>query len=370
MVWLTPGCGYQEVGQMDSVFVRLKKSKTGMLGLGIFLSLFVFCFVGGLLSPYDQDQVFYRQQTQLLDVGFVTETAGVSSAGSPLPQGLLQAAQAAISKGEQAFSHEEETYYLRATYGGFDLQMQRQTLLYDSYALPSRAHPLGTDKNGMDILTRLMYGGRVSLVVGVVAVAIALLIGTVLGGIAGFFGGFADGVIMRLVDVFFCIPSLPILLILGAAMDKLRLDATWRLLGMMAVLGLLGWPEIARLVRGQLLSLREQEFMLAALGAGLPGRYRLFHHLLPNVVPQLIVVGTLRLGGTILTEATLSFLGLGVKFPYASWGNMVSDVTNAYVLTTYYFVWIPAGICLVLGVLGFHLLGDGLRDAFDPKEGV
>ena len=352
-----------------SVWLRLKKSKTGLVGLGIFLSLFVFSFVGGMLSAYGQDQVFYRQQIQLLDVGFVTETAGVSSAGTPLPEALLAAAQDAIARGQGEFVYQEETYYLRSTFGGFDLQKEHETLIYDSYAPPSKAHPLGTDKNGMEILTRLMYGGRVSLVVGVVAVAIALLIGTVLGGIAGFFGGVVDSLLMRLVDVFYCIPSLPILLILGAAMDAMRLDATWRLLGMMAVLGLLGWPEIARLVRGQLLSLREQEFMLATLGAGLPARHRIFHHLLPNVVPQLIVVGTLRLGGTILTEATLSFLGLGVKFPYASWGNMVSDVSNAYVLTTYFYVWIPAGVCLVLGVLGFHLLGDGLRDAFDPREG-
>lgn len=352
-----------------SLWYRLKKSRTGIIGLGIFLGLFVFCFVGGILSPYDQDQVFYRQQVQVLDVGFVTEDAGVSSAGAPLPEALLQAAQEAMEKKQQEFVYEEETYFLRATYGGFDLQKEHETLIYDSYAPPSGQHLLGTDKNGMDILTRLMYGGRVSLVVGVVAVAIALLLGTVLGGVAGFFGGAVDGLLMRLVDVFFCIPSLPILLILGAAMDAMRLDATWRLLGMMAVLGFLGWPEIARLVRGQLLSLREQEFMLSTLGAGLPARVRIFHHLLPNVLPQLIVVGTLRLGGTILTEATLSFLGLGVKFPYASWGNMVSDVSNAYVLTTYYYVWLPAGVCLVLGVLGFHLLGDGLRDAFDPRKG-
>lgn len=352
-----------------TIWYRLKKSKTGILGLGIFLVLFVFCFVGGLLSPYDQDQVFYRRQAQTVDVGFVTEEAGVSSAGTALPQPLLDAVHEAIAQGQREFVYEDEVYSLRATYGGFDLQKEHETVIYDSYAPPSKEHLLGTDKNGMDILTRLMYGGRVSLVVGVVAVAISLLIGTVLGGIAGFFGGIVDSIIMRLVDVFFCIPSLPILLILGAAMDAMRLPATWRLLGMMAVLGLLGWPEIARLVRGQLLSLREQEFMLATLGAGLPARHRIFHHLLPNVVPQLIVVGTLRLGGTILTEATLSFLGLGVKFPYASWGNMVSDVSNAYVLTTYYYVWIPAGVCLVLGVLGFHLLGDGLRDAFDPREG-
>ena len=157
------------------------------------------------------------------------------------------------------------------------------------------------------------------------------------------------------------------LIILGAAMDALRVPANLRMLTLMLVLGLLGWPEIARLVRGQLLTLGEQEFMVAAEAAGLRARQKLFHHLLPNVIPQLIVSCTLRLGSTILTEATLSFLGLGVKFPFASWGNIMNDVSNAFVLTNYWFVWIPAGVCLMLAVLGFNFVGDGLRDAFDPK---
>lgn len=219
----------------------------------------------------------------------------------------------------------------------------------------------------MDMLTRLMYGGRVSLVIGFIVVFISALIGVVLGGIAGYFGKWVDNLIMRLVDVFHCIPSTPLLIILGAAMDGMRVDPQIRMLLLMLILGVLGWPSIARLVRGQILSLREQEFMTAAEAAGLSVRRRIFRHLLPNVIPQLIVTCTAALGSAILTEATLSFLGLGVKFPFASWGNIMNDVSNAHVLTSYWFVWIPAGVCLVLAVLGFNFVGDGLRDAFDPK---
>ena len=172
---------------------------------------------------------------------------------------------------------------------------------------------------------------------------------------------------MRLVDIFYCIPNMPIINILGAAMDGMRVDPTIRMLLLMLLLGFLGWAGIARLVRGQILSLREQEFMTATEATGIRTSNRIFKHLIPNVIPQLIVNCTMALGSTIITESTLSFLGLGVKFPFASWGNIINDVNDTYVLTTYWFIWIPAGICLLLTVLAFNILGDGLRDAFDPK---
>ena len=150
-------------------------------------------------------------------------------------------------------------------------------------------------------------------------------------------------------------------------LDGMRVDPQIRMLYLMLILGFLGWPGIARLVRGQILSLREQEFMTATEACGISVSRRIFRHLIPNVIPQLIVNCTMSLGSTIITEATLSFLGLGVKFPFASWGNIMNDVSNSYVLTSYWFIWIPAGICLMLTVLGFNFVGDGLRDAFDPK---
>ena len=264
---------------------------------------------------------------------------------------------------------EEATYTItyQADTNSWSVLQSTETYVYDRYAAPSKAHWLGTDTSGMDMLTRLMYGGRVSLIIGFIVVFIAAFLGVVLGGISGYFGGWVDNLIMRIVDVFYCIPSLPLIIILGAAMDAMQVDPQIRMLYLMLILGFLSWPSIARLVRGQILSLREQEFMTAAEACGISVTRRIFKHLIPNVIPQLIVICTMSLGSTIITEATLSFLGLGVKFPFASWGNIINDVNNAFVMTNYWFIWIPAGICLLITVLGFNFVGDGLRDAFDPK---
>ena len=298
-------------------------------------------------------------------IGRLVFRAGGRSFSPELIQQLLDA----VTADQAVLSYDSRTFYLAydAAAGQWSVREGIATRVWDAYSFPSRQHPLGTDKNGMDMLTRLMYGGRVSLVIGFIVVLIAGTLGVLLGGVAGYFGSWIDNLIMRLVDIFYCIPSTPLLIILGAAMDGMRVDPQLRMLFLMLVLGFLGWPGIARMVRGQILSLREQDFMLAAEAVGLSTHRRIFRHLLPNVIPQLIVSCTMRLGSTILTEATLSFLGLGVKFPFASWGNIINDVSNSHVLTSYWFVWIPAGICLVLAVLGFNFVGDGLRDAFDPK---
>lgn len=248
------------------------------------------------------------------------------------------------------------------------IKQETPSRVLDTYAEPfTKEHWLGTDRNGMDMLTRLMYGGRVSLIIGFIVEFIATFLGVIMGGISGYFGGWVDNLIMRIVDVFYCIPSTPILIILGAAMDKMSVEPKIRMIYLMLILGFLGWPGMARLVRGQILSLREQEFMTATEATGLSVKRRIFKHLVPNVIPQLIVSCTMGLGGTIITEATLSFLGLGVKYPFASWGNIINDVNTNFVLTNYWFVWIPAGVLLLVTVLAFNLVGDGLRDAFDPK---
>ena len=263
----------------------------------------------------------------------------------------------------------ESTYYItyKPDVKTWTVTQDTPTRTYDTYSYPSMAHWLGTDRNGMDMMTRLMYGGRISLMIGFLVEAIALVIGVVLGGMAGYFGKWVDNLIMRIVDIFYCIPSMPIIIILGAAMDAMAVPAKIRMIYLMLILGLLGWPGLARLVRGQILALREQEFMVATEASGIRVSRRIFKHLIPNVIPQLIVSCTMGIGGTILTEATLSFLGLGVKFPFASWGNIINDVNNTFVLQHYWFIWIPAGTLLLLTVLAFNLVGDGLRDAFDPK---
>lgn len=255
----------------------------------------------------------------------------------------------------------------KAATNSWQILQEKSSRQYDQYSFPNMKHWLGTDMYGMDMLTRLMYGGRVSLLIGFIVIIIETVIGVIFGGISGYFGGWVDNLIMRIVDIFYCIPSMPVIIILGAAMDASRVDPTIRMVYLMLILGFLGWAGIARLVRGQILSLREQEYMAAAEACGLSVSRRIFKHLIPNVIPQLIVTCTMGLGSVIITEATLSFLGLGVKFPFASWGNIISDVNDTHVLTTYWFIWIPAGVLLLLTVLAFNLVGDGLRDAFDPK---
>ena len=161
---------------------------------------------------------------------------------------------------------------------------------------------------------------------------------------------------------------MPILIIMGAMFDEMKMTPYVRLMWMMAILGFLGWAGIARLVRGQILSLREQEFMTAAEATGISVPRRIFRHLLPNVMPQLIVNATMGLGSVIITESTLSFLGLGVKHPLATWGTMINSITSSNEnLLRYAYIWIPVGLLICLTVIAFNFVGDGLRDAFDPK---
>ena len=262
---------------------------------------------------------------------------------------------------------EEETYQLQTKNTQYVVRSQKATTVNDTYSAPSKKHWAGTDGNGMDMLTRLMYGGRISLMIGFVVIIIEGIIGILIGGISGYFGGWVDTILMRVVDVVICIPAMPLYIIIGSVMDYYKIDPRIRIYALCAILGIVGWPGIARMVRGQILSLREQEFMVATEATGVRISRRIFRHLIPNVIPQLIVIATMGLGDVILMKATLSFLGIGVKFPYASWGNIVNAVNDVYVLTNFWFVWIPAGFLILLTVLGFNFVGDGLRDAFDPK---
>lgn len=249
----------------------------------------------------------------------------------------------------------------------YELWANQITYVIDRFASPSLTHILGTDGDGFDVFSRIMHGGRVSLMVGFVVVLIELILGIVLGGLAGYYGGWVDNLIMRLVDIFYCLPSMPIMIILGGIMDAMRMDVYRRLFIMMAVLGIMGWAGVARLVRGQILSFREQEFMIAAEATGIKIKDRIFKHLIPNVMPQLIVLATMGVGGTILTESTLSFLGLGVKHPLATWGTMINSVSSASAMAHYAYIWIPVGLLISFTVISFNFVGDGLRDAYDPK---
>ena len=283
-----------------------------------------------------------------------------------------EVATVAINNGEESFEYTDDegvtdTYLIFNKNEEYTIQRYQETRVMDTYASPSKEHVVGTDANGMDLLARLMYGGRVSLVIGFIVVIIELLIGVVIGGFSGYFGGWVDTILMRVVDIIYCIPSLPLYLILGSIMDHYKASAGVRMFALCCVLGLLGWVGIARIVRGQILSFREQEFMTAAEATGISVRRRVFKHLIPNVVPQLVVYASMDIGAIILVESTLSFLGLGIKYPAASWGSIINAVTDPYIMANYPFVWVPAGCLILLTVLAFNFIGDGLRDAFDPK---
>ena len=237
----------------------------------------------------------------------------------------------------------------------------------NNYASPDKEHILGTDDKGMDVFVRLMYGGRISLTIGFIVVILETLIGVLLGGISGYFGGWVDQLIMRIVDIFNCIPMLPILLIASAMIDSWNIEPDKRIYILMVIITIFSWSGVARLVRGQILSLREQEYITATEVMGLSIWRKIFFHLIPNVMPQLIVSMTLGLGSVILYESTLSYLGLGVQLPKAAWGTMIATSNDPQVLSYHVNMWLPAGFMIVIAVLGFNFVGDGLRDAMDPK---
>lgn len=262
---------------------------------------------------------------------------------------------------------ETEQHTIEMRVNNYVVSTKKETMLIDTYAAPSKEHWLGTDDHGMDVLTRLMYGGRISLMVGFVVVILETAIGIIVGGISGYFGGWIDTLLMRFVDLFNSIPYYPMMIIAGAVMDAFEVNPYTRIFMLMVIMGIMGWTGVARVVRGQILSLREQDFMVATEATGIRISRRIFRHLVPNVMPLLIVQATMGLGSIILTEATLSYLGLGIKYPLASWGSIINAASNIYVMSNFWFIWIPAGILMVLTVLGFNFVGDGLRDAFDPK---
>ncbi len=227
---------------------------------------------------------------------------------------------------------------------------------------PSAQHIFGTDSAGRDVWSRLAYGARVSMSVGIVAVAIATCIGTLLGLAAGYAGGAIDTLIMRFTELVQTFPLFFAVVIMVALVGP-------NILNVMLVIGLLSWPGLARLVRGQVLSLREQQYVEAARALG-GGHLRLaFRHMFPGVLPYLAVYATLALAQAILTEAALSFLGLGVQMPIPSWGGMMNSAQALTVLEDQPWLWIPPGLAIATTVLCANFVGDGLRDAFDPRSG-
>ena len=225
---------------------------------------------------------------------------------------------------------------------------------------PCPGHLLGTDDVGRDLFARLLYGGRISLFVGIMSTIISVLIGIPLGLIAGYFRGIAETVIMRVADAFMSFPTMVLILVLVAVFGPSILTVT-------VVIGVLGWTAIAKLIYGNVLSIREREYIQATKAIGMSTPKILLSEVLPNAIPPIWANISFRVAGAILTESSLSFLGMGVQTPQASWGNIIFAAQNLLVLTARPWVWFPPGICIILVVVGFNFIGEGVRDALDPK---
>lgn len=233
--------------------------------------------------------------------------------------------------------------------------------LYNVKSPPSTEHWMGTDSAGRDIFARILIAGRVSLSVGLVAAGISAVIGTILGLVSGYAGGWVDNLLQRFTELVMTFPTFFAILILVSIVGP-------SVFNIMLVIGLLGWTGKARLVRAQVLSLREMEYVTAARAIGASERRLLFVTILPGVVPYVAVASTLTIAGAILTEASLSFLGIGVQVPTATWGNMMNAAQAIFVLSDMPWIWIPPGLAIGLTVVAVNFLGDGLRDALDPRS--
>ncbi len=334
---------YKEMSPIRLTFRRFFRSKLSIVGIVMIAFLFLFSFLGPVVYQ-KWGEVTVDRENVVTEITSTYETTDASGNTVAVTEVLTH------------ISDKNE------------------------YAPPSLEHLLGTDDQGMDVFVRLMFGGRISLMIGFIVVILETLIGIVLGGISGYFGGKVDQIIMRIVDIFNCIPTLPILLIAAAILDApvmrmidgIEVETTlvpssMRIYVLMLIITIFSWSGTARMVRGQILTLREQEYMVATEVMGIPTGRKIFKHLIPNVMPQLIVSMTLGLGSVILYESTLSYLGIGVQLPHAAWGTMISSVNKPEVLQAHWNMWVPAGIMIVIAVLGFNFIGDGLRDALDPK---
>lgn len=232
---------------------------------------------------------------------------------------------------------------------------------------PSADFWLGTDTVGRDMFARLMQGGQVSLLVGVVAVLIQVLIGMLVGGIAGFYGGWVDNLLMRFLEIVQSFPFTPLAITVSALLGS-RVTPNQKLLVVIGLIGFLSWPGLARMIRGQILSLREMEFVQAAKALGVRDGRIITRHLLPNTVAYIIVNATIGMAGAILSEAALSFLGLGVPPSTPTWGNLINAGSDMYILQNRPWLWVPPGVAIFLTVMCVNLIGDGMRDAIDPKS--
>ena len=233
-----------------------------------------------------------------------------------------------------------------------------------------KGYVFGTETHGADIFQRIINGGKMTMTIGAVAVIISAVIGVIIGCISGYFGGKADILLMRVAEIFTAIPFLPFAMILSAIMGRMTLSEDTRIFIIMCILGVLTWPGLARLVRGQVLVARESEYVMAAKAMGVKERRIAFKHILPNVMSVILVSLMLDFGTCMLTESSLSYLGFGVTYPRPTWGNMLNGANNATIINAYWWQWVFTAIFLAVTTICINIVGDALRDVMDPKSSV
>ena len=348
--------GYSEIPKNMGNVTDIAATSSTMAAVNDQGEVFVW---GNISQKWKENQVPKTKSRIVALQGGKNHYTAVTEDGEVVAWGADQYHQATVPKSLQGTK-------VSAVYTGF----------FQNYAITKdgsiktwglKGYPLGSDEMGRDILTRLVNGGRMSIMVGGVAVIISTIIGVLIGSISGYFGGKIDTVLQRITEMIVSLPFLPFVMILSALIGN-SMGSNQKVWLIMVILGLLSWPGLARLVRAQVLSVREQEYVVAARSVGVKKRNIVFKHILPNVISVILVSATLDFATCMLTEATLSFLGFGVPAPQPTWGNMLFGANSSIVIQNYWWRWVYASIVLGVCVICINLIGDGLRDAIDPKS--
>jgi len=341
---------------------KFKRNKLGVAGGIVVLLFYLMVIFGGFLSPYTLDHKDYSNITAPPRSIRIIDQDGLSA---PFVYGYKASMDPETLQRNYEIDKNSK-YYIDFLHRGDEYNFLGlfKTDLHLFGVNEGQMYLLGTDETGSDLLTKIILGGRISLSISLLGPLISLIIGAILGTVSGYVGGVVDGVIQRIIEFFKSFPRIPLWLTLAAA-----LPANWSSLrvyiGIVVILAFLGWTGLARMVRGKIMSLREEDFVSAAIASGSTGWWIVRKHLIPNAMSQLIVSATLSIPSMILAEASLSFLGLGIRAPMTSWGVLLQEAQNVRTIALHPWLFTPA-LFIIVAILGFNFLGDGLRDAADP----
>ncbi|HKL76643.1 MAG TPA: ABC transporter permease [Halanaerobiales bacterium] len=339
---------------------RLRRHRMAMIGGTVIIIIYILVIFAGFLSPYHPHngakKHFFHPPTKV----HFTDDDGLTRPYVYRTESVGWAEYEVIK---------DKKYPVKFFYHGDEyefLNLFKTDLHLFGVDKPANIFLLGSDNYGRDVFTRLLFGGRVSMFIGFIAIFISTVIGLLVGGIAGYYGGWIDNVLMRLAEVVMSIPSFYLLLALAAVLP-LDVSSTFRFFLIITILSFIGWAGMSRVIRGMVLSVRNEEYILAAQALGAKDKRIIIKHVLPSTATYVIVRATVAIPGYIIMESGLSFLGLGIQEPNASWGNMLTAAQNVTKITGFPWLLIP-GVMIFIAVLNYNLLGDGLRDALDPKS--